>query len=173
MFDFAVCLPLSNNMQNATWFYLFLFLTCRQKWSEANLSSFEPIPPAPHLEDCWLDRKDRDGESPHWWRPDPNPPWVRGCDSDNLPLTRRAQADIWRNQNPPTCRDVNQKFAIARWAPHGAFGLGAQLHVMTGVLGLAMAFNRTLVVLPRSFERAAHEGCKGIGPQISDRKSRE
>ncbi|CAI5479854.1 unnamed protein product [Closterium sp. Yama58-4] len=148
------------------------------------------VPPAPHLEDCTARTAARaraeaqgdGGDAPPWSAPSqccgcsPQPPWVRGDDASNLPLTRVAQTHIWQHQFPPSCD--HRRLLLADW-PHlnadvaadgageaeGGGGMGAmegvagEVHVVGGVLGLAVLFNRTLVVTPGSFPHANHSAC--------------
>ncbi|CAI5476211.1 unnamed protein product [Closterium sp. Yama58-4] len=101
---------------------------------------------------------------------------VRGDDASNLPLTRVAQTHIWQHQFPPSCDQP--RLLLADW-PHlnadeaasgageaeGGGGMGAmegvagEVHVVGGLLGLAVLFNRTLVVTPGSFPHANHSAC--------------
>ena len=130
------------------------------------------LPPlAPHLLDCSLEAAKAEaaealggnGEVPEWWgaRGAPEPPWVRGGDEDNLPLTRIAQADIWRHQHPVDCSNETLKFVWAPWSDSGEHGPGSQFNLMTAVLSHAMTHGRILVVEPKSYPRANDEGCAG------------
>ena len=131
--------------------------------------TFSSSPPlAPHLLDCSLEAAKAEaaealggnGEVPEWWGEGggPEPPWVRGGDEDNLPLTRIAQADIWRHQHPVDCTKRGLKFLWAPWVSV-KHGLGSQFHIMTAILSQAMTHGRILVVDPASFVRASHKGC--------------
>lgn len=130
---------------------------------------FPPL--APHLLDCSLEAAKAEaaetlgdnGEVPEWWGEggSPDPPWVRGGREDNLPLTRNAQADIWRHQHPVNCSDTGVRFFYIAWSPTRGYGLGSQLHLMTSAMSLAISHGRILVVAPATFTRADHEGCKG------------
>ena len=149
----------------------------RQLYRPEVLPAAEDTPLAPHLEDCWLGRGgggwDGIGENgqPLWWEGgvggDPSPPWIRGCDDDNLPMTRRAQADIWRHQHPAMCRNASLKFVVAKWLSGSMYGLGSQLHVITTLFSEAVANNRIFVFQPRSFVRARHAHCKGEGEGLA------
>ena len=134
--------------------------------------TFSSSPPlAPHLLDCSREAAKAEaaealggnGEVPEWWGEGggPEPPWVRGGDEDNLPLTRTAQADIWRHQHPVNCNETGVRFLRIAWSDAFVHGLGSQLHIMTGALSMAMTHGRILVVAPASFTRANHDGCKG------------
>ena len=145
----------------------------RQLYRPTVLHAAKDTPLAPHLEDCWLEREnggwDGMGENgqPPWWEGGaggtPSPPWVRGCDDTNLPMTRQAQADIWRHQHPATCRNASLKFVVAKWQSGSAYGLGSQLHVITTLFSQAVANDRIFVFTPKSFVRARHAQCKGEG----------
>lgn len=89
---------------------------------------------------------------------------IRGLPRDNLPLTHVAQADIWAHQFPAdNCREESTRFLISWWDRPNSHGLGSQLHLMTEMLGMAMSSGRVLVFLPKSFDRAKHSGCRGMG----------
>ncbi|CAI5490506.1 unnamed protein product [Closterium sp. Naga37s-1] len=142
------------------------------------------VPPAPHLEDCTArtaarartEARGEGGEAPPWTAPSPccgcapQPPWVRGDDASNLPLTRVAQTHIWQHQFPPSCD--HRRLLLADWpqlnADMAAGSMGAmgdmeglvgEVHVVGGLLGLAVLFNRTLLVTPSSFPHANHSAC--------------
>lgn len=89
----------------------------------------------------------------------PYPPWVDGADEDNLPMTRRAQRDIWMLQHPRDCNDPNLRFLAPHWSGYEHYGLGAQIHHMTGMFAIAMRERRVLVM--QDFNRAGHAACKG------------
>lgn len=86
---------------------------------------------------------------------------MRGADSENLPKTRAAQRDLWLWQFPRgLC--AAQRLFVAAWPPVENFGIGAQLHIMSAALSLALESNRTLVPLPGSYRRADHPTCAGM-----------
>ncbi|CAI6003661.1 unnamed protein product [Closterium sp. NIES-64] len=149
------------------------------------------VPAAPHLEDCarasaereaW-ERRGARGEEPAWTREGPRrseaaasggcsgqeqgeevpqPPWIRGPDEANLPLTRVVQRDIWRHQFPPgDCTD--KRLLIAKWPKPGGHGAGSQVHVMSAMLSLAMLNNRVLVEDPDTYLRARTPDCEAVG----------
>ena len=117
--------------------------------STASLAS-KLLPLAPHLQDCTaLEKKALDsnilganGELPDWWGEEgrPHPPWILGGEEDNLPLTHRAQADIWRLHHPVNCSADGLKFILGSWT--GTHGLGSQIHVMTTLLSQAVVHGR-------------------------------
>ncbi|CAI7830925.1 unnamed protein product [Closterium sp. NIES-53] len=130
------------------------------------------VPPAPHLEDCAAltearkvaEQRGANGESPVWARPsnccgcNPQPPWVRGADADNLPLTRVVQRDLWEYQMfPGTCD--GRRLLVVPWSLGRLHGVGSQVHVMSAFLSMAMVHNRTLVPLPASYDRATTTAC--------------
>lgn len=88
-------------------------------------------------------------------------PQVRGADEDNLPLTRVVQRDIWAHQFPKDCSDPKHRFLLVGWKSHMGHGLGAQLHIMSVALSIALSTNRILVPATGSFHRANHAGCGG------------
>ena len=85
---------------------------------------------------------------------------IEGSDEENYPLTRTVQRDIWIHQHPINCRDSNMKFLVADWEKLPGFGIGAQLAGMSGLL--AIAINEKRVLVTRHFNRADHDGCKGM-----------
>ncbi|KAL8247463.1 hypothetical protein R6Q59_008679 [Mikania micrantha] len=87
------------------------------------------------------------------------PPWIKGSDEENYPLTRRVQHDIWVHQHPVNCRDPNVRFLITDWERIPGFGMGAQFAGMSGLLAIAINENRVLVT--NYYNRADHDGCKG------------
>eukprot|EP00897_Mesotaenium_endlicherianum_P005974 jgi/Mesen1/5404/ME000268S04603 len=89
----------------------------------------------------------------------PFPPWIVGGDSENYPLTRRAQRDIWLHQHPVNCGGPDTKFLFMPFTPKGRHGVGAQLTTMAGALALAMTTGRVLVI--ENYDRANHSGCAG------------
>ncbi|CAI6010970.1 unnamed protein product [Closterium sp. NIES-65] len=90
------------------------------------------------------------------------PPWIRGQDAANLPLTRVVQRDIWRNQFPAgDC--TNRRLLVADWAKSAKHGVGSQIHYMSAMLSLAMRTNRTLVDEPDTFDRANTPACEAVG----------
>ncbi|CAI5485998.1 unnamed protein product [Closterium sp. Naga37s-1] len=104
----------------------------------------------------------------------PYPPWVSavaramcryqvsGADEDNLPMTRRAQRDVWVHQHPRNCSHPSVKFLVVdvlRKVRGSFLGVGAQVNWLAGVLGTAVMEGRVLVV--RHYHRAAHDGCHG------------
>ncbi|CAI5494372.1 unnamed protein product, partial [Closterium sp. Naga37s-1] len=54
----------------------------------------------------------------------PQPPWVRGADSDNLALTRVVQRDVWEWQFPPSC--VSRRLLVVPWPEDQWHGMGSQ-----------------------------------------------
>ncbi|CAI5474524.1 unnamed protein product [Closterium sp. Yama58-4] len=92
----------------------------------------------------------------------PQPPWIRGADAANLPLTRVVQRDIWRNQFPPgDCTD--RRLLVAHWAKSTSHGVGSQIHYLSALLSVAMRHNRTLVPQPDGFDRARTPSCEAAG----------
>ncbi|CAI7779471.1 unnamed protein product [Closterium sp. NIES-53] len=92
----------------------------------------------------------------------PQPPWIRGPDEANLPLTRVVQRDIWRSQFPPgDCTD--RRLLVAHWAKSTSHGVGSQIHYLTALLSVAMRHNRTLVAQPDAFDRARTPSCEAAG----------
>ncbi|XP_060175361.1 uncharacterized protein LOC132606065 isoform X1 [Lycium barbarum] len=87
------------------------------------------------------------------------PPWIKGSDEENYPLTRKVQRDIWLHQHPMNCSDRNVKFLIADWERIPGFGIGAQIAGMCGLL--AIAINEKRVLVTSYYNRADHNGCKG------------
>ncbi|CAI7926552.1 unnamed protein product [Closterium sp. NIES-54] len=96
------------------------------------------VPPAPHLEECVArtarrreaEQRGANGESPGWARPadcckcDPQPPWVRGAEAENLAKTRVAQRDIWERQFPPgDCQ--GQRLLVLPWSTQDMRGVGS------------------------------------------------
>ncbi|CAI5955370.1 unnamed protein product [Closterium sp. NIES-64] len=86
---------------------------------------------------------------------------VRGDDASNLPLTRVAQTHIWQHQFPPSCD--HRRLLLADWLHLNADvaagrageadggggmgdmeGLAREVHVVGGLLALAVLLNRTL-----------------------------
>ncbi|CAI5960629.1 unnamed protein product [Closterium sp. NIES-64] len=140
------------------------------------------VPLAPHMENCAALSRAREaaemrgpaGEMPAWARPSncsdwsPDPPWIRGTDAANLAMTRVVQTDLWGHQFPPpgSCsseREGARKLLVVAWPPVQGFGIGAQMHIMSAALSLAVAYDRVLTVLPGSFEHAAHAACRDTG----------
>ncbi|CAI6007014.1 unnamed protein product [Closterium sp. NIES-64] len=165
----------------------------------ANISLPPNVPPAPHLEDCAArtafrqaaEQRGADGEPPAWTRPsnccgcNPQPPWVRGSDAGNLPLTRVAQRDLWAHQFPASC--AGKRLLLLDWpkppppdsaadASTGAVGAGGAgsgavttgsdlpllLQWAAAALGLAVRFDRVLVIRG-AFPPAKHGHCNGTG----------
>ncbi|XP_024526633.1 uncharacterized protein LOC112345015 isoform X2 [Selaginella moellendorffii] len=151
-----------------------------------SLSTSKSFPVAPHLENCqqqaleWMefDNRDANGRPPLWSREDEElelelmiknstkrsiknlyPPWIKGGDEDNLPLTRAVQRDLWRHQHPKNCTDPSVKFLVTNWLNSRGLGLGAELVAMAGILAIALREKRVLVLT--DFDRAKHEDCKG------------
>lgn len=85
---------------------------------------------------------------------------IVGSDEDNYPLTRKVQRDIWIHQHPLNCSNPNVKFLVADWERLPGFGIGAQIASMCGLLGIAINEGRVLVA--NHYNRADHDGCKGI-----------
>ncbi|CAI5470063.1 unnamed protein product [Closterium sp. Yama58-4] len=138
------------------------------------------VPLAPHMENCAALTRAREaaemrgpaGEMPAWARPSncsdwsPDPSWIRGTDAANLAMTRVVQTDLWGHQFPPpgSCSgEGTRKLLVVAWPPVQGFGIGAQLHIMSAALSLAVAHERLLTVLPGSFEHAAHAACRDTG----------
>ncbi|KAJ9540109.1 hypothetical protein OSB04_026615 [Centaurea solstitialis] len=46
------------------------------------------------------------------------PPWIKGSDEENYPLTRIVQRDIWVHQHPVNCKDPKLRFLIADWGEY-------------------------------------------------------
>ncbi|GJP50995.1 hypothetical protein CLOM_g10148 [Closterium sp. NIES-68] len=130
------------------------------------------VPPAPHLEDCAAltavrkasEQRGANGESPMWARPanccgcNPQPPWLRGSDADNLPLTRVVQRDLWEYQLfHGSCE--GRRLLVVPWSTGKLHGVGSQVHVTSAFLSLAMIHNRTLVPQPGSYDRAFTQAC--------------
>eukprot|EP00271_Cylindrocystis_brebissonii_P002469 TRINITY_DN1309_c0_g2_i1.p1 TRINITY_DN1309_c0_g2~~TRINITY_DN1309_c0_g2_i1.p1 ORF type:complete len:569 (-),score=66.66 TRINITY_DN1309_c0_g2_i1:185-1891(-) len=138
----------------------------------------QSYPFAPHLEDCgWLDKKwQKDerwrlrGKEPPWLKRDAKekvsaesrPPWVEGPEEGNLAGTRLMQASIWDLQFPRNCSDPKHKFALCEWSHPHNHGLGSQLHLMEQAFAYAASAGRIFVPVPKTFARAAHEGCTGV-----------
>ncbi|CAI5954065.1 unnamed protein product [Closterium sp. NIES-65] len=156
------------------------------------------VPPAPHLEDCTAgtaararaEARGEGGEAPPWTAPSqccgcsPQPPWVRGDDASNLPLTRVAQTHIWQHQFPPSCD--HRRLLLADWLHLNADvaagrageadggggmgdmeGLAREVHVVGGLLALAVLLNRTLVVTPGSFPHANYSACSATPESLA------
>ncbi|XP_023767768.1 uncharacterized protein LOC111916345 [Lactuca sativa] len=87
------------------------------------------------------------------------PPWIKGSDEDNYPLTREVQRDIWVHQHPVNCSDPNVRFLVSDWERIPGFGMGAQFAGMCGLL--AIAINEKRVLVTNYYNRADHDGCKG------------
>jgi hypothetical protein len=85
---------------------------------------------------------------------------ISGSDEENYPLTRRVQRDIWIHQHPLKCSDPNVRFLVADWERLPGFGIGAQLAAMCSLLAIAISEKRVLVT--NYYNRADHDGCKGI-----------
>ncbi|RYQ90968.1 hypothetical protein Ahy_B09g096875 isoform G [Arachis hypogaea] len=77
------------------------------------------------------------------------PPWIAGSDEENYPMTR--------------------KFLVADWERLPGFGIGAQIAGMCGLLAIAISEGRVLVA--NYYNRADHDGCKGIYLFASSRSS--
>ncbi|CAI5963318.1 unnamed protein product [Closterium sp. NIES-64] len=131
------------------------------------------VPPAPHMEECEAltaartasERREGNGQPPLWARPavncsecNPQPPWVRGSDADNLPLTRVAQRDLWEHQIF-NGRCDGKRLLVVPWPSAGRHGVGSQIHIMSAFLSLALIHNRVLVPTPGSYDRALTEIC--------------
>ncbi|CAI5489902.1 unnamed protein product [Closterium sp. Naga37s-1] len=164
----------------------------------ANISLPPNVPPAPHLEDCAArtafrqaaEQRGADGEPPAWTRPsnccgcNPQPPWVRGSDAGNPPLTRVAQRDLWAHQFPASCAgkrlllldwpnppppdsaaDASTGAAGAGGAGSGAVTTGSDLPLLlqwaAAALGLAVRFDRVLVIRG-AFPPAKHGHCNDL-----------
>ncbi|GJP37900.1 hypothetical protein CLOM_g22351 [Closterium sp. NIES-68] len=69
-------------------------------------------------------------------------------------MTRGAQRDMWRHQFPASC--TGRRLMLTRW-PGLHHGMGSMVHVMGAYLSIALRSNRTLVVMPGTFERATRE----------------
>ncbi|XP_006355916.1 uncharacterized protein [Solanum tuberosum] len=95
------------------------------------------------------------------------PPWIKGSDEENYPLTRKVQRDIWLHQHPLNCSDGNVKFLIADWERIPGFGIGAQIAGMCGLL--AIAINEKRVLVTSYYNRADHNGCEETSPECRDR----
>ncbi|CAI5466626.1 unnamed protein product [Closterium sp. Yama58-4] len=79
---------------------------------------------------------------------------IRGSDAANLAMTRGAQRDIWQHQFPASC--AGRRLMLSRW-PGLHHGMGSMVHVVGAYLSIAMRSNRTLVLMPGTFERAGRE----------------
>ncbi|CAI5934699.1 unnamed protein product [Closterium sp. NIES-64] len=138
------------------------------------------VPRAPHLEECVArtarrreaEQRGANGESPGWARPadcckcDPQPPWVRGAEAENLAKTRVAQRDIWERQFPPgDCQ--GQRLLVLPWSTQEMRGVGSGIHVTGLFLSLSMALNRTLVPYPDSYHHANTSDCIASGRNSS------
>ncbi|CAI5472213.1 unnamed protein product, partial [Closterium sp. Yama58-4] len=138
------------------------------------------VPRAPHLEECVArtarrreaEQRGANGESPGWARPadcckcDPQPPWVRGAEAENLAKTRVAQRDIWERQFPPgDCQ--GQRLLVLPWSTQEMRGVGSGIHVTGLFLSLSMALNRTLVPYPDSYHHANTSDCIAAGHNSS------
>lgn len=64
------------------------------------------------------------------------------------------------HQHPLNCRDPDVKFLVADWERLPGFGIGAQIAGMCGLLAIAISEGRVLVT--NYYNRADHDGCKGI-----------
>lgn len=148
------------------------------------------VPTPPHMENCkltdeanrLLDKSSENGELPPWtmWKGFLNnyplsakdkqqgynghegayPPWIKGSEEENYPLTRKVQHDIWVHQHPVNnCRDPNVRFLVTDWERIPGFGMGAQFAGMCGLL--AIAINEKRVLVTNYYNRADHDGCKG------------
>ncbi|CAI5478835.1 unnamed protein product [Closterium sp. Yama58-4] len=82
---------------------------------------------------------------------------IRGSDAANLAMTRGVQRDMWRHQFPASC--TGRRLMLSRW-PGLHHGMGSMVHVVGAYLSIAMRSNRTLVLIPGTFERAGRE-CEG------------
>lgn len=85
---------------------------------------------------------------------------ITGSDEDNYPFTRKVQRDIWSHQHPLNCRDPTVRFLVADWERLPGFGMGAQIAGMCGLL--AIAINEKRVLVTNYYNRADHDGCKGM-----------
>lgn len=85
---------------------------------------------------------------------------ITGSDEENYPLTRKVQSDIWFRQHPSNCSDPSIKFLVADWERLPGFGIGAQFAGMCGLL--AIAINERRVLVTNYYNRADHDGCRGI-----------
>ena len=70
------------------------------------------------------------------------------------------QRDIWIHQHPTNCSDPSVKFLVADWEVLPGFGIGAQFASMIGLL--AIAINEKKVLVTQYYNRADHDGCKGM-----------
>eukprot|EP00850_Spirogloea_muscicola_P016023 SM000127S26639 [mRNA] locus=s127:156845:159386:- [translate_table: standard] len=130
------------------------------------------VPFAPHLQYCAnltaerraLDARGWRGALPAWAEAGshggPNPPWIRGGEYENLPLTRRAQADLWTHQHPAACDAPGVRVAILEWPTNDDGGPAAEIHAVAGAMSAAVAAGR-LVVLANNWEAAKHSECAG------------
>eukprot|EP00850_Spirogloea_muscicola_P001267 SM000004S15137 [mRNA] locus=s4:1424409:1426561:- [translate_table: standard] len=85
---------------------------------------------------------------------------IRGGDSENMPLTRRAQTDLWIQQHPANCSNPSVQFGIIDWVLNVGHGMGSQLHIVSGVLSEVLKSGR-VAVLSNKWARAMHDGCQG------------
>ncbi|CAI5483933.1 unnamed protein product, partial [Closterium sp. Yama58-4] len=90
---------------------------------------------------------------------------VRGADSNNLAMTRQSQRDIWLHQMLPPRACQGRRLLLVPWSTGMYHGVGSQVHLMGAFLGLAMLYNRTLIPLANSFDRANHPHCQATGQQ--------
>ena len=74
------------------------------------------------------------------------------------------QRDIWSHQHPSNCQDPNVRFLVADWERLPGFGMGGQIAGMCGLL--AIAINEKRVLVTNYYNRADHDGCKGINCQL-------
>jgi len=85
---------------------------------------------------------------------------ITGGDEQNYPLTRIVQSEIWIHQHPLDCENETVKFLVVDWETLPIYGSGAQITEMTGLLAIAINENRVLVA--NHYNRADHDGCRGI-----------
>ncbi|KAK2968294.1 hypothetical protein RJ640_016226 [Escallonia rubra] len=92
------------------------------------------------------------------------PPWITGSDEENYPFTRKVQRDIWVHQHPLNCSDPSVRFLVVDWERIPGFGIGAQVAGMCGLL--AIAINEKRVLVTNYYNRADHDGCKGMQQKV-------
>lgn len=62
--------------------------------------------------------------------------------------------------DPLNCNNPNVKFLLADWERLPGFGISAQIAGMCGLL--AIAINERRVLVTNFYNRADHDGCKGM-----------